>query len=119
MYRRKSGVPWLHRKGHTGQRHRATGARQGWRMSRREIVVVCELAAHLAYATFLQLDDVTVAVKVTRTAADCASNAMALQRLGRSVWNSYQKAGQVSYDHEAVCIRNRAKADEILSSYGL
>lgn len=97
-------------------------------MSKRDIETVCTLAAHLAYATFLALDDPTVSVKITRRAEDCAADAMRLQRLGRRARNNAAKRWQPpdqrgpEYDigpYMDECARITGEVERVLSPYGL
>lgn len=83
-------------------------------MSRRDIVVVCELAAHLMVAGLPP--GVT---PPPHSAERVAADAMALQRLGRSARNAYKRQYEVSYDIEGACIRIRAQLDEVLKPYGM
>src|SRR5690348_12061723 len=86
-------------------------------MSGRDIETVCTLAAHLAYVTVLQLDDITVEVKVTRSAAECAQDAMTLQRLAQNIRT---RAKRMYFIRWGTYLQNMAdKAKRILKPYGL
>lgn len=98
-------------------------------MSKRDIETVCTLAAHLAYVTAIHLDDPTWEVKITRPASECAADAMALQRLGRSAMRALDRysdseagASPGAYTGRELQERWRQieeDADEVLRPYGL
>lgn len=92
-------------------------------MSRREIVAVCELAAHLAQWPYLHRD-----IAAYQQPSQCAQDAMTLQRLGRRARNNGRKRWVPPPDRTpdyspdeflAECARIGGEVARVLSPYGL
>ena len=87
-------------------------------MSKRDIIAVCELAAHLAlHSTYAALGD--VATRGPRAAAD----AMRLQRLGRRTRNLFKKLDAVWAYRLELGVQEKGRIEEagnaVLQPYGL
>lgn len=94
-------------------------------MTKRAILDVCTLSAHLATQRALRFTfspDLESGLTHISSAAECAADAMALQRLGRSATNNATRLCNVPnyqerHDRQAGSIH--AKAQAILKPYGL